>query len=288
MKKISIILLCIALSGCFQPKYNDYEQTISFKYPKGTTFTMDGFEKNASEIKVRRSFSSLKGTLSKEGFGSKKIEIKSHFTDDKWAKDFVPVVNYLSDQSAINLIPLVPTVKYTALGVATGAAAPVGEYGWEGAFLSPFGAVALGGLGLISGVAADTFNLLILSLPCAIIGNPWYEYDKEIDLSAEVLTPTPEFEKKCHSQKDHFVGNYECFPCQKNKAIYTTQAECEHCPNREFIDGKCVLKCPNGFRELDKGFCVSCQDKNTYYTTEETCARCPDRKWVDGECRLEK
>lgn len=249
MKKILFIFICLTLQGCvFFPKYHDREQTISLKFQKGTIFTIEGYEPNSTEIEVNRSFNSLNGILSKENFEDKKIEIKSHFTDDKWAQmDILSMKLNRTEPELASSATLLP-VKAVSVAACFVVGFPYLLYeahereGWLGVFKTPFELV-LGGP-LIIGYAAvhDIWDLGTLSFPRAVFGNPWYEYDKEIDLTREILTPTPEFEKECYSKKNTFIGNNDCLTCLTEKIAISTEEECNRCSNREWSNFECSLK----------------------------------------------
>ena len=71
------------------------------------------------------------------------------------------------------------------------------------------------------------------------------------------------------------------------------KSECAKCPSREFINGKCVMRCEEkefrGFGNYKNGepdeFCTSC-DSNSYnvLTTEQECNKCSNRAYIDGFC----
>lgn len=84
----------------------------------------------------------------------------------------------------------------------------------------------------------------------------------------------------------------ECISCYFF-GLNVKESECLKCHSREFIDGKCVVKCKeNEFRGFgnDKSeepdtFCKSC-DSNSYdvLTTEQECNKCSNRAYIDGFC----
>lgn len=236
--------MCLILSGCVSTDFHDSIQSITIKKTAGTTLEL-GNNKNviSGRLLVKRSFSSLKGRITKEGFKDKEINIKSHFTDDKWAKyrcigmgcEWEPV-------TAFELFPLAGTLTYTTFGAIEGARFPVALNGWKGAFLAPFTSVVGAVTGFTVGVANDVRNLFTLSFPRAVFGNPWYEYDKEIDLTREILTPTPEFEKECYSKKNTFIGNNDCLTCLTEREVISTEEECNRCSNRKWSNFECRLK----------------------------------------------
>jgi len=232
MRKYFAILMMLALMGCVGPKYYDNLQEISLKLPQNTTFKINKEDENGSKITAKRSFFTLKGTLSKSGFKNKEIELKSHFTTDKWA---ISTFDTEEDVSAYNLLPPRHTLLFTfggIVGAATESPHPV---------VAPIYGTIGGIVGFVSGVSVDVFNLVI-SIPSVMIYNPWYEYDKEVDLSHVILTPTPEFETKCHSQKNTLIGNNDCLSCSNREPIISTQEECNRCSNREWINGECLLR----------------------------------------------
>ena len=213
MKKTLSLLFCIFLSGCGPfPKFYDETQPIFFVTPNPLEITVQNYGRvENSQIQVNREFKSLEATLTKDGFMDKKIEIKSHWTDDKWATycSKKPGTNEClhEDMSALTLLP--PTQTIMQLG---------------------FGAVI------------DILNLVTLAWPRVVIKNPWYEYDRIVDLSKEILTPTPEFTAQCHNKKDYFIGNNDCVSCKTKDWVISTQEECERCSNREWLNVECHLK----------------------------------------------
>ena len=122
------------MCGCIGPKYNKDYQRVSFKISDGTKLSIkDKRIDDFQGIGVKRSFASLEGTLSKDGFEDKKIEIKSHFTDDKWAE----VCGFgCAETSASQLLPPVNTILFTLGGGYAGMVeAPsnilgMGNWGW--------------------------------------------------------------------------------------------------------------------------------------------------------------
>ncbi len=237
MKKFLAILFCFLLPGCVSmPRYHDKEQDISLKLPPNTCFSVEGYETTGDNIKVQRSFSSLKGKLSKAGFEDKEIEIKSHFTDDAWAKDTTELP--LSSERAWSLLPPGRALGGTVMG----ASVPLLIVGWGNGnrawlLATPLFAVA----GFVYGLGLDIYNL-VYGLPAVIIKNPWYEYDKELDFTKEILTPTTEFIKTCHSKRGTFIGNNSCLPCLTKKEVISTEEECNRCSNRNWDNFECRAK----------------------------------------------
>ncbi|MBO7483736.1 MAG: hypothetical protein J6T55_01265, partial [Alphaproteobacteria bacterium] len=84
----------------------------------------------------------------------------------------------------------------------------------------------------------------------------------------------------------NYNGHKYCFDCSYTAGVaaWFTKAECDHCPNRYFKDGKCSL-CPanaspnadhtdcvcNDGYYMSNGACYSCSDKSVRATTEEAC-----------------
>ena len=66
--------------------------------------------------------------------------------------------------------------------------------------------------------------------------------EEEIYLTKEILTPTQEYEKVCHSKKDTFIGNNDCLSCLIEKVAISTEEECYRCSNREWANFECRLK----------------------------------------------
>ena len=257
MKKCLIIGFCLILTGCLSlPKYYENEQTIHFTPPANTTLTFPEnkesiLEENEQKIKLKRSFSDLKVLLSQEGFESKEITIKSHLTDDKWAE--VGYIVYGKDTgSAFYLLPPVNTIGAPS-ATLMGSSIKVGISNQP--LLIPLIPVAVV-VSLIAGVGLDIYNL-VYGIPSVIIANPWYEYDKEIDLSDEILTPTPEFEKQCHKKKKTFIGNHQCLTCEIKQSAIATESECNLCPAREMLGNHCALKeCPPNHIKTTDGSCT--------------------------------
>ena len=237
MKKFYLFLMCLLLCGCFCPQYNDDYQRVSFEIPDGTKLSIKDAKLNFPEIRVKRSFTSLEGTLSKDGFEDKKIEIKCHFTNDEWAWFLDGGGGH--PHSAILLLPPVLTIVGTVEGAYAGAV--ITPSGW-GYVFSPFTGLLGAAEGFALGVGHDIYNLFTLAWPRAVLGNPWYEYDEEIDLTKEILTPTQEYKKECYSKKGTFIGNNDCLSCSIEKVVISTKEECSHCPNREWKNFECRLK----------------------------------------------
>lgn len=237
MKKLLIFPTCLLLSACtWGPQFHKNEQVIHLSAPKSVNLAIEGNESNAQQVQVERSFFDLKGTLSKEGFENKDITIKSHWTNDKWAvtcgKGSNSKVCVNEDASAWRLLPpqtiILPfEVGYEIINSCEG-------------FKCSF--VLLSPLAIITGAAQDVFSLVTLSWPRAVLGNPWYEYDKEVDLSKEILTPTLEFATQCHNKEGMFIGNNDCVSCTTRDLIVSTHEECERCSNREWSNLECRLR----------------------------------------------
>lgn len=238
MKKILFIFVCLVLSGCVFPKFHEDTQRVSFKHSSEIVLTIEGYEGIPHEMQVKRSFSSLKGTLSKKGFKNKEIEIKAHFTDDKWARIDYPF-SHVEEASGFLLIPLASTITFSISTPFTNTEELIKNKDY---LLIPITIPVSIIAGFTVGLANDVRNLFTLSLPQAVLGNPWYEYDKDIDLTKEILTPTPEFEKECHSKKNTFIGNNDCLTCLTEKIAISTEEECNRCFNREWSDFECRLK----------------------------------------------
>ena len=270
MKKFLAILYCFLLFGCASmPQYHDKEQEISLKLPKNISFTIEGYEINDNNIKVQRSFNSLKGKLSKEGFEDKEIEIKSHLTDDSWTTRG----GLFDVDGTWTLLPPGRTLGFTGAGATWPAIVAILESNPIYLLATPFTIVG----GFIYGLGADMYNLFY-GIPSVIIKNPWYEYDKELDLSHEFLTPTPEFKKQCHDRKNYFIVDHSCRPCSDKKAIFATEEECKRCPNRQMTNGHCIIRvCPKGFFRSELGECYSCEEKYMVRANKTECSKCKNR-----------
>ena len=175
----------------------------------------------------------MTGRLSKAGFEDKEIEIKSHFTNDSWSTGG----GLFDSDSAWSLLPPGRTIG----GIGVGAISPAMSVamGENPLFLlaTPFTIVA----GFVYGLGLDIYNLFY-GLPSVIIKNPWYEYDGELDFTKELLIPTTEFIKNCHSKKNTFIGNNSCLSCLIGKEVMSTEEECNRCSNRWWSDSECYLK----------------------------------------------
>ena len=239
MQKFKILFLSLILCSCTLPNFHEKTQWINFKYPDNVVFTIEGYKNPKDQITVERSFTALKGTIVKEGFETKEMEIKSHFTDDKWARAGAFMAGW--EESAIYLLPLTNTLRCTYLGARAGLT-DRDFHGFPEALLIPFYTVLTTAAGFTIGFGIDVWNLATLAFPRAVLGNPWYEYDHYIDLSREILTPTQEFEKKCHAKKNTFIGNNNCLPCLIEKVVISTEDECNRCSNREWKNKDCRLK----------------------------------------------
>ncbi|MBR6412816.1 MAG: hypothetical protein IKS41_06640 [Alphaproteobacteria bacterium] len=251
MKKSFLIFLPLMLSGCFSPNFHEKTQSIYFEKSPEMSLTLENYGDVVSpEIIVNREFGSLKGTLFKKGFQSKEIEIKSHWTDDKWAQHSVKKRNskesVFEEYSAWRALPPTQTIVMPIEGAIGGAKLPFELSGDDDSpwcyIFAPFTSAYFAVGGLVTGIIYDSLDLITLSWPRAVLGNPWYEYDKYIDLSKEILTPTPEFEQKCHNQKNKFIGNNSCLSCKTKDNVISTQDECNRCPNREWVNSECILK----------------------------------------------
>ena len=303
MKKILFIFTCVFLFGCTSsPKYYDSEQVIQLKYPEGITLQVGGYEPdvveekvkhliqsgevkidgylNKTERTVKRSSDPLIITLSKEGFEDKKIELESHLTDEKWA-EISTLSGKRDDSSVLTLLVPMNTPGCTGEGFVAssmGAAMSGKPYLF---LLTPIGIV----VGFVVGVGTDIYNI-VWGIPSTIITNPWYEYNKEVDLSHILLHPTPEFETECHNQKGKFIGRHECLSCKLNDGVIATEQECNRCSNRELWNGMCVLKCPQNNFRTPNGIWVSCGDKAFYKTAEQECKKCSNRDMYFETCAI--
>ena len=244
MKKYFFILLPLILGGCVFPKFYESTQSVYFDKSPEMTLTLENYGDVISpQVTVQREFSSLKGTLSKKGFKNKEIEFKSHWTSDDWA---IAITKHgKAEYPGWRLLPPTQTIVMPIEGAILGINLPFmgsEEHGPWSYVAAPFTCIYFTASGLISGALIDSFTLVTLAWPRAVIGNPWYEYDKYIDLSKEILTPTPEFEKTCHSKNNKFIGNNNCISCKTKGDIISTQEECNRCPNRKWENFECRLK----------------------------------------------
>ena len=292
MKQIFLLPLLFILSGCLaMPAYYDNEQEIFIEYPEGSSLKIKGhknitFWNHSYQIKTERSSDSLKAILSKDGFEDKEIEIKSRFTKDKWARMFDVRDEKETEASALSLIPIQSTIRDACIGAYGGTfpylALNKSPAGIPAMIITvPLGFIA----GAIAGFAHDVYNLFY-GIPSVLIKNPWYEYERHIDLTQEILTPTLEFKNKCHAKKNMFVGNNTCLSCDIPGKIAASMEECTICANREVRNGFCIPKC-NGFY-AKSGRCIPCDDQRSYkqYAFSKECSRCPNREMVGLECRL--
>jgi len=77
----------------------------------------------------------------------------------------------------------------------------------------------------------------------------------------------------------------EFYDCDTLKAVFSTKANCNLCPNREYKDHYCLLKSEHYL----KGFgYVSCSEKTPFPISSKECAKCPNREMSDGYCVLKE
>jgi len=73
------------------------------------------------------------------------------------------------------------------------------------------------------------------------------------------------------------------YPCDTKEDIWTVPEVCAKCPNRDYIDDKCVFReCPTGsIKSLDsyRNQCAWCDVDSPVKTTQEECRKCLDRFW---------
>ena len=298
MKKFLVYFLYLGLCGCYVPNFHESKQEIQILHTPGINFKVDGqlqqeeHLNTVQKLTVNRSFKDLKIVLEKEGFESKQITLSSHLTDDKWALELLDLDH--PNKSGWYLMPPIETASLTGLGFWKGFTGPYsfaqenGGAAWALVPLTPVTTVAgtLAGFGV--GIIVDIFNT-VFGIPAVIITNPWYEYNNEIDLSKVLLTPTPEFKQKCHSEKNKFIGNHECLSCQINRDIFASKTECAYCPNREWNQGLCRLKCSINSLRTKWGECRSCQTDSPFYDVSPyECHQCSNREWQTNGCYLKK
>ncbi len=91
---------------------------------------------------------------------------------------------------------------------------------------------------------------------------------------------------------NHLQGiDGKCFHCEDLKDISTTAKECDKCPNRKYVDGKCVPKeCPADHFKNKAGSCYECKSLKFYQaeTTFEECSKCPNREYKEGWCKWKR
>ena len=79
------------------------------------------------------------------------------------------------------------------------------------------------------------------------------------------------------------------YPCDDKEDIWTVPEVCAKCPNRDYIDGKCVFReCPKGsmkgsYLDDDPERCWLCDESLSFKTTKEECHKCPDRLFGGSE-----
>ena len=247
MKSVLSLLSFFILSGCIAlPAYYDKDQEMFIEYPEGTSLKIEGhknitFWNHSYQIKAERTSKPLKATLSKDGFQDKEIEIKSYPTKDKWAKMFHVKDETQEEVSALYLIPFQNTIRGAGVGAYGGTFPYLALHGSPTGIPAMIITVPLGFIvGTVLGFGHDIYSLFY-AIPSVLIKNPWYEYDKHIDLTQEILTPTTEFKEKCHAKGNTFIGNNTCLPCDSSNKIIATQEECNRCSNRKMIKSECRL-----------------------------------------------
>ena len=121
-----------------------------------------------------------------------------------------------------------------------------------------------------------------------------------VPLEEEVLTPPCEEGKNCIIGYITGIARIWCsdipqyycehrqrfYPCDEKDDIETLPEVCAKCPNRDYVEGKCIFReCPAGsikkIDDNDYDLCEEC-DRNQLdieITTKEECHKCPNRFW---------
>jgi hypothetical protein len=113
-------------------------------------------------------------------------------------------------------------------------------------------------------------------------------------------------EKECRKCPDRVYENGKCFLACPEQTIMNAAGVCEacdmtdaivagkgqacriKCPNRENINGQCILKaCPKGFASNQIGACLACDKaEGMADVSAAECAKCPNREMVGNQCVL--
>ena len=129
---------------------------------------------------------------------------------------------------------------------------------------------------------------------------------KELSTTSEncALCPNRKFEKALCVLKECPEGYFPvhsgtCFRCSTDIFDFARDYEiskevCDRCPEREYKNGRCVLKeCPKGSVRrnwlLGPGLdCPSCDALHIIDVTEEECNKCPNRIYKNEKCILKE
>ncbi|MBQ9089808.1 MAG: hypothetical protein IJY58_02040 [Alphaproteobacteria bacterium] len=193
---------------------------------------------NNTSILLERSFFDKELVIETKGFYDYYLKLDSVMTSDEWAtcstgSEGPCSAFYLLVQSAV---PEATTVGILGL--------PAGLMGASGALIQGdyelASEIATKGISApFIGTAIDLGQITLVPLPAIV--NPWNQFiysDNPI-----ILTPTDELKQTCQKQKNMFISNSGCIPCDDTiKYPYSSQTECLKCSNRKWNNGACILK----------------------------------------------
>ncbi len=134
-----------------------------------------------------------------------------------------------------------------------------------------------------------------------------YQYEEsrpllEVDLKEEIVGGKSSFvwpRYECSDIPQYYCEHMHRFsPCDEKYDIETLPEICAKCPNRDYVEGKCVFReCPSGsIKKIDdvgKDLCVECEHDsyvgetgiihNNYWhieiVSQEECHKCSNRFW---------
>ena len=106
-------------------------------------------------------------------------------------------------------------------------------------------------------------------------------------------TPGPEYYfdagtlswlKDCPDDKPLYIDG-ECYSCYKKLIDVTLVRGCEKCPNKNIINGKCYMPCPDDMF-LANGHCFACDDTRALPTgiKKDECDKCSNRIQIGQYC----
>ena len=268
ISNISLILM-MCIMGCAEPKFyknteqrillggiggnssvhikgksdylvNENEQvfeTYCNNLPTHTTAQYCDNLTNSASILLERSFLDKALVIETKGFHDYHLKLDSVITSDEWA-----VCSTGSGTcSAFYLLAQAPIPEMTAvgiLGLPSGLINASSEL-IQGNFNRASEKAIEGIYTPFQGIATDVLQIAFVPLPAIV--NPWSQFiysHKPI-----ILTPTDELKQSCQKQKNMFISNSGCIPCNDVlKYPYSSQTECLKCSNREWNNGKCTIK----------------------------------------------
>ena len=87
----------------------------------------------------------------------------------------------------------------------------------------------------------------------------------------------------CYDCGFHGEKYQKFYSCNEKNPIITLPEICAKCPNRDYVNGECILReCMEGTIKDEKGlsfYCTDCDSSDKIDTDIEECHKCPNRLW---------